>query len=103
MYGLSDYLWMLADQRRVDAYRAAIAAVVRPGDHVIEIGAGLGYFSIIAIRAGAARVDAIEINPVGHIGTRVIAANGLDGRVRMFCGDASDFTPDAPADVIIAD
>jgi protein arginine N-methyltransferase 1 len=103
MYGLSDYLWMLADSRRVEAYSAAIAAIVRPGDHVIEIGAGIGYFSVVAIHAGAARVDAIEINPVGHIGARVMAANGLGDRVRVFCGDASDFAPDTRADVIIAD
>ena len=103
MYALSDYLWMLADRRRVDAYSAAIAAIVRPGDRVIEIGAGIGYFSVVAVRAGAARVDAIEINPVGHIGARVMAANNLDERVRVFCGDASDFTPETRADVIIAD
>ena len=103
MYSLNDYLWMLADERRVAAYQGALAAQVRPGDRVIEIGAGFGFFAMMAARAGAAHVDAVEMNPLGHIGTRIATANGYDSRIRFHIGDALTFEPERRADVVIAD
>jgi SAM-dependent methyltransferase len=103
MYALHDYLWMLADERRVAAYLGALTAQVRPGDRVIEIGAGFGFFAMMAARAGAAHVDAVETNPIGHIGKRIAAANGHDSQVRFHIGDALTFEPEHRADVVIAD
>ena len=103
MYALNDYLGMLADKRRVAAYQGALAAQVRPGDRVIEIGAGFGFFAMMAARAGAAHVDAVEMNPIAHIGTRVATANGYDSRIRFHVGDALTFEPERRADVVIAD
>lgn len=103
MYALNDYLWMLADERRVAAYLGALTAQVKPGDRVIEIGAGFGFFSMMAARAGAAHVDAVEMNPIGHIGRRIAVANGHDSQIRFHIGDALTFEPEQRADVIIAD
>ena len=103
MYALNDYLWMLAAERRVAAYLGAITAQVRPGDRVIESGAGFGFFSMMAARAGASHVDAVEINPIGHLGTRIAAANGHDSQIRFHVADALTFEPERRADVVIAD
>jgi protein arginine N-methyltransferase 1 len=94
---------MLSDETRVSAYTRAINALVKPGDSVIELGSGFGYFSVLAVRAGAARVDAIDTNPVVHLGPRVAASNGCADRIRFHNDDIFRFIPDTRADLIVGD
>lgn len=103
MLSLFDYLEMLRDARRVDAYRQAINATVKPGDHVIELGAGPGYFSVLAAQAGAARVDAVDVNPIVHLASRLAEANGVAGIVHVHQCDASQFDTHRKAQVIVGD
>lgn len=53
---------MLGDQLRMDAYRAAVAESVRPGDTVLDLGTGTGILARWALEAGAARVYGIDLN-----------------------------------------
>ena len=103
MYSLADYLWMLADETRVAAYAEAIRKVVRPGDRVLDVGAGFGFFSVVAARAGASRVDAIDTNPAVLVGPRLAAANGCADRIVFHQLDAEQLGLPHKVDVIISD
>jgi hypothetical protein len=88
-YSLPDYDFMFADPLRTPAYLAAIAAVVRPGDVVVEVGAGTGYFSVAAVRAGARMVYAIERGPAAALAEEIIRENDCSDRVRVMRTDAA--------------
>lgn len=75
---------MLNDHDRNAAYQRAIAATVKPGDLVLDIGTGSGLLAMLAAEAGAALVVTCEAEPmVADVAQRVIAANGFDGMVRV--------------------
>ena len=103
MYSLSDYLWMIADGARASAYAAALRACVRPGNRVLEAGTGFGFFAVLAAQAGAAHVDAVDINPAIHLGPRVAAANGCADRITFHHRDISTVALANPADVLLID
>lgn len=103
MYGISDYDAMIADDIRTRAYVAAIGAAVRPGDVVIEIGTGFGFFAVAACRAGARRVYAIESDPVSAIAPEFLAANACSDRVTVLHGDSRRLSLPESGDVLLED
>jgi len=73
---------MLNDAPRNDAYARAIAATVRPGDLVLEIGTGSGLLAMMAARAGAGRVVTCEqAPPIASAARDIVAANGFAERI----------------------
>jgi predicted RNA methylase len=55
---------MINDYVRNNAYEAAINEVVNSESVVIDLGTGTGLLALMAARAGAKRVYAIERNPI---------------------------------------
>jgi hypothetical protein len=102
-YSLADYDAMFADGVRTREYLASIAATVKPGDVVIEIGTGVGYFAVAACRAGARQVYAIELNPNAAIAPEVFAANDCADRVTLVRGDSRHLSLPERGDVLLAD
>jgi predicted nicotinamide N-methyase len=71
------------------------------GRRVLDLAAGSGLCAIAALRAGAARVTAIDIDPYAAAAIeRNARANG--GRVTVTQGDLLDDPPPSEVDVILA-
>jgi len=94
---------MLEDQNRMDAMERAIAAKVKPGNVVFDLGAGTGILSWFAAKQ-ASKVYAVEADPaVARIGQQLIELNGLAGKVAYTHGLAQEHLPPEPVDVIICE
>jgi hypothetical protein len=83
MYSLRNFGDMIGDSARFNAYTKAISRSVRPGDVVAEIGCGPAIFSLLACRAGAKRVYAIETEDVIDVARQIAGANGFADRVHF--------------------
>ena len=103
MYSLREFGDMLGDAARFGAYTEAIAAAVRPGDTVAEIGCGPGVFSMLACRAGARRVYAIESDDSIAFARALAEANGLSSQIEFFSSESQRTELPERANVIVSD
>ena len=94
---------MICDRVRTEAFRRAIDSVVRPGDIVLDVGAGTGILSLFAARAGAARVYAVERTTVAVLAQELAAANDVAEIVRVIHGDIMDIELPERVDVIVSE
>ncbi|MHC5019312.1 MAG: methyltransferase domain-containing protein [Planctomycetota bacterium] len=89
-YALPTQLWMVRDTVRADAYRAGLQAAIRPGDKVVDAGAGTGLLSIFAAEAGAGQVTAIERSPhVAAMARTLIATTPWADRITVIAADVT--------------
>ncbi|CAI8053809.1 Protein arginine N-methyltransferase 7, partial [Geodia barretti] len=95
----SQYGDMLHDTARNQLYCQAIEKAVSDmkakgrAAHVLDIGTGTGLLSMMAARAGAARVTAVEVmRPMVRIAREVISANGYSDTIRVVGKRSTDMT-----------
>ena len=104
---LTSHRQMIQDRYRTFSYKKAIEETVQEDDVVIDYGSGSGILSIIAARAGAGKVYAIERNIfTAKFLEHNIKINSLSHRIEIFIGDATDFVianPNIDVDVIISE
>lgn len=103
MYSLLSYGRMAVDGARMDAYGRAIERAVRPGSIVVDLGCGTGIMSLLALRAGARRVHAVEIDPAIWLARDLAVANGYGDKLVVHHCSSLDLELEEPADVVIAD
>jgi type II protein arginine methyltransferase len=74
---------MMDDQRRNEAYEAAIKRAVK-GKRVLDIGTGAGLLALMAARAGASQVTSCEaVNVIAEHAREIISKNGLSDRITI--------------------
>jgi ribosomal protein L11 methyltransferase len=81
-----------------------LQGVVADGDVVADVGCGSAVLAIAAAKLGAARVAAIEIDPLAIVNAEEnIERNGVGDRVTVVEGDATSLLPLlAPLRVVVA-
>jgi protein arginine N-methyltransferase 1 len=100
---LDEHREYLSDPVRLEAYERAIPEVVRPGDVVLDLGAGTGILGLLACRAGAARVYAVEETSLIGLTRELARANGFGDRVVHLKGHSSHLSLPEPVDVAVCD
>ncbi len=93
----------LADPARLSAFSRAIQEVVKPGDVVVDLGAGTGILGLLACRAGARKVYAIDAGGMIELARAVCRANGFADRVEFLKEHSTRATLPERADVVVAD
>lgn len=71
----------LQDERRNQAYAAALAQLVEPGMRILDLGCGSGVLGLMALAAGASHVDAVDSSPMLEVARQIAEANGHAGQV----------------------
>jgi type I protein arginine methyltransferase len=102
-YSLDQFGRMLEDKIRMDAYSAAIARAVQPNDAVVDLGCGPGVFALLACKAGARSVYAIDTNGVVEFGRHLAAVNGFSDRIHFLRGDSRQIHLPERVNVIVSD
>lgn len=93
----------LSDRARVSGFASAIAEVVKPGDVVLDLASGTGILGLLACRAGAARVYAIDGGGMAQPARAIARENGLDGRIQIINGFSLHVDLPERADVLLTD
>ncbi len=101
-YSLSSYGDMIVD-RRIDPYVQALKAAIKPGDIVLDIVTGTGFFAVLACKFGARKVYAIEPDDAIIVAKQVAIDNGCADKIEFIQGISTEIDLPERADVIISD
>ncbi len=92
---------LLNDRQRIENFRQALDALIKPDTVVAEIGSAFGTYSFFAVRAGAKKVYAIEMNDVFYIGRELARRNDLDDRIEFIHGRSTEINLPEKVDLLI--
>ena len=100
---LIEHAGYFRDSRKLSAYRQALESVVRPGDVVVDLGAGTGLLGLMAARAGAGRVYMVDTGSILGVAQDIAARNGFADRMVAVRGASTDIDLPEKADVVVCD
>lgn len=100
---LTEHIEYLTLPGRNALYRRAIAATIRQGDNVADLGCGVGVLGLFCLEAGAGRVWGIDSSDAIHLAREVMDRAGYADRYECIAG--STFRTELPeqVDLIICD
>jgi len=100
---LAEHREYLADDARLRAYSEAISAIVKPGDIVLDLGAGTGILGLLACRAGAGRVYSVEFTSIIGLARVNGRTNDFADRITFLRGFSTELELPEKVDVVVAD
>jgi type I protein arginine methyltransferase len=101
-YSIFGYGKMIAD-RRIEPYVRALKAAIKPGDIVLDIGTGTGFFAVLACKFGAKKVYAIEPDDAIMVAKQVAIDNGCADKIEFIQGISTQIDLPERVDVMISD
>lgn len=100
---LEEHWGYVSDPVRLGAFERAIAAVVKPGDRVADLGCGTGVLAMMCLRAGAAHVYAVDSTRMLDVARESLARCGLADRVTFIRGRSQKVDLPERVDVALCD
>ena len=103
---------MMNDKGRNEAFQLAIERALRGKKNVqvLDLGSGAGLLAMMAARAGAERVTAVDATPLlAEMARNIIARNGFQDRITVHTKWSLDLTVgekgdlEAPADLVVSE
>ena len=94
---------MIADRWRTEAFARAIRQAVKPGEVVLDVGTGTGILAMLCASAGAEKVYGVDQSPIAQTAANLVKANGLQDRVKILRGPASEVALDEPVDLLVSE
>jgi protein arginine N-methyltransferase 1 len=102
-YDIHAFGRMIQDSTRTDAYAEALRRSVRPGSVVLDMGAGVGIWALLACRFGARKVYAVDPNDVIQIAREIVAANGYADKIEFIQDMSTAVTLPEQADLVVTE
>ena len=100
---LNEHYHYLIDETRATAYHCAVSEIIKPGDVVVDLGAGTGIMGLLACEAGAKRVYSIDNGGIIEVARQAAIDNGFGDRVTFIKGMSTRVDLPEKVDVVIAD
>lgn len=100
---LAEHLGYVSDRARLQRFGAAIAAAVKPGDRVADLGCGCGILGLLCLRAGAAHVYAIDDGVMLDLAKESMVRCGFADRVTFLRGRSQKVELPEKVDVVVCD
>jgi len=94
---------MVSDRPRTEGFARAIAEVVSEGDVVLDLGTGTGLLAMLAARAGAHHVYAVDQAEVAETAVALVRENGLADRVTVLQRPAARLKLTERVDVLVSE
>jgi precorrin-6B methylase 2 len=100
---LDEHLGYVADRIRLEAFGAAIARTLKPGDRVADLGCGSGVLGLLCLHAGASHVIAIDSSTMIEIARQTMERADLADRWTFVHTRSHWATLNESVDLVICD
>lgn len=100
---LSLQRFMVSDMPRTGAFAAAIKECVKGGEIVVDLGAGTGLLALLAKKAGAAKVYAVDRSNIVEAARETVARNGFSDTVEIIQSNAAGLQLEEPVDILVSE